>query len=156
VWHDFFHLELAVSIIYKRRAQSPSLLPGTRHMTADPADQTEPNEIGAVKERLADLGKLVHSSTHLPAGVHRALIRSLDDLGSALAKAEKASLTDRERIVLAAEATTRLAVQRQPDKPLIERSLKSLADAAHALRNREPMVVEAVSRIAMALTDIGI
>jgi hypothetical protein len=125
-------------------------------MTADSADQTKPNDVGAVKVRLAELGKMVHSSTHIPAGVRSALIRSLDELGAALAKAEKASLTDRERVLRAAEATTHLAVQRQPDKPLIGRSLKSLSDAAHALRDREPMVVEVVSRIAMALTDIGL
>jgi hypothetical protein len=125
-------------------------------MPADSSDQTKPDDIAAVKERLAELGKLVKSSSHLPGGVRSALIGSLNDLSSTLAKAEKASVNDRERVLRAAEATTRLIVQRQPDKPLIARSLKSLADAAHALREREPKIVDVVSRIAMALTDIGI
>jgi hypothetical protein len=125
-------------------------------MTAEPTDQTKPDDIGAVKMRLADLGKLVQTSSHLPGGVRSAVSASLDDLGAALAKAEKASRSDREVIVRAAEAATHLVVQRQPDKPLITRSLKSLADAAHALRDREPQVVDVVSRIALALTEIGI
>ncbi len=125
-------------------------------MPADSADQTKPDDIGAVKVRLADLGKLVQTSSHLPAGVRSTLISPLAELSAALAKAEKAGRTDRERVLRAAEATTQLIVQRQPDRPLLERSLKTLSDAAHALRDREPKVVEVVSRIAMALTDIGI
>jgi hypothetical protein len=125
-------------------------------MPADSADHTKPDDIGAVKVRLADLGKLVQASSHLPGGVRSALIRSLDELSATLAMAEKASLTDKERIVHAAETATRLIAKPQPEWPLLERSIKSLSEAAHALRDREPRVVEVVSGIAVALADIGI
>jgi hypothetical protein len=125
-------------------------------MTAEPADQKKPDDIAAVKARLADLGKLVHSSSHLPGGVRSALISSLDDLSIALAKAENSSPTARERVVHATEAATNLVVQSRPDKSLIARSLTSLSDAAHALQDREPTVLAVVNRFAMALTEIGI
>ncbi len=125
-------------------------------MTAEPADRTGPSDIGAVRERLAELGRMVQSSTQLPAGVRSALIRSLDDLSATLAKAGNANADDRERVLHAAEATTHLVVQSRPDKTLIARSLTRLSEAAHALKDREPTVITVVNRIAMALTDIGI
>jgi hypothetical protein len=125
-------------------------------MTADPVISTTPDEGRAVKDRLADLSALIHASGHMSEAVRSALIRSLDELSAAFSKVDQENRADRERVVRATEAITHLAVQPTPNQSLITHGLTSLADSVHVMTRREPIFVEVVGRIAIALNEIGI
>lgn len=107
-----------------------------------------------VKARLDKVTQVIHRAGSLADGDRSELVALLEELRAALASAMAKRPEDGERMAGVVEIVTKEATKKEPSKSFLNASLQALREAAGAVQDIAPGVIDIVGKLASLLAKI--